>query len=394
MDPAHKDFEFVSFLPTAWIGETMISIARALWACFRVNFPESPETAMRDMREIGPNIIFSPPRLWEQIYSNITIRIMESSWLKRLIYRVCLHMALRLASKKNDRLPFTFTDRLLYQVADILLLRKLRDHIGLSRIVYLYTAGSAIGSDLFLFFLAIGVKMKQAYGLTESAAVGSIQRNNDIRLETVGQPAPGVDIKISDEGEILIRGPNIFIGYFKQPQETEKVLKDGWLCSGDKGYLTEDNHLVMIDRFGEVMRLSDGGEFSPQFIENKLKFSIYINEAIIIGHERDYVVALIQIDLSTLGKWAEDCGLAYSTFSDLAQKKEAYELIKEEVKHVNLSLPEIAHIRNFLLLHKELDTESGELTQTQKMRRSFIIKKYEDEIESLYTPLNLRKSDA
>lgn len=394
MDPTHKDFEFVSFLPTAWIGEKMISIARALQTGFRVNFPESPETAMRDMREIGPNIIFSPPRLWQQLHSNITIGIAESSWLKRLIYKGCLQMALRLASKRNERLPLTFTDRLLYHLADILLLRKLRDHVGLSHIVYLYTAGSAIGSDLFLFFLSIGVKMKQAYGLTESGAVGTMQRNDDVRLETVGQAAQGVDIKISDEGEILIRGPNVFKGYFKQPRETEKVLQDGWLLSGDKGYLTEHNHLVMIDRFGEVMRLSDGGEFSPQFIENKLKFSIYIDEAIIIGHERDYLVALIQINLATVGKWAEDCGLTYTTFSDLAQKKEVYELIKEEVKHVNLSLPEVAKIRRFLLLEKELDPESGELTQTQKMRRGFIIKKYGDEIERLYTLVNLRKVDA
>lgn len=384
VDPTNKDFNFISFLPTAWIGERMTSIARALRAGFRLNFPESPETALRDMREIGPNLIFSPPRLWQQMHSSIAIKMAESSWLKRIIYNKCLQTALRFASKRNERLPSTFFDRFFRTLADILVLRKLRDHLGLSRIVYLYSGGSAIGSDLFLFFLAIGVKIKQAYGLTESGAIAAIQRSDDIRLETVGPAAPGVDIKISDEGEILIRGRNVFKGYFNQPEETKKVLKDGWLWSGDKGYLDEHNHLVMIDRFGEVMRLSNGMEFSPQFIENKLKFSMYINEAIVIGHERDYVASLIQINMKTVGKWAEDQGLTYTTFSDLSQRKEVFQLIEKEVEQANKSLPEVAKIKRFLLLEKELDAEGGELTQTQKMRRRFVLKKYSHEIDRLY----------
>jgi long-chain acyl-CoA synthetase len=388
VDPAEKDFDFISFLPTAWIGERMTSIVRALRAGFRLNFPESPETALRDMREIGPSLIFSPPRLWQQMHRDLSIRIAESSWLKRVVYNRCIRIAVKFASRGNDRQTLTFSDKFFYRAVDMLVLRKLRDHLGLSRIVYLYTGGAAIGTDLFLFFLAIGVKIKQAYGLTESGAIAALQRSDDIRLETVGPAAPGVDIKISEEGEILVRGDNVFLGYFNQPEETEKVLKDGWLWSGDKGYLDENNHLIMIDRFGEVMRLSDGGDFSPQFIENKLKFSMYINEAIVVGHEKDYVAALIQINMKTVAKWAEDHSLTYTTFSDIAQKRDVYELIRREVDQANLRLPEIAKIKRFVLLQKELDSEGGDLTQTQKMRRRFVIKKYKHEIDQLYAPVD------
>jgi len=384
VQPTHDDLDFISFLPTAWIGERMTSIARALMAGFRLNFPESPETALRDMREIGPHLIFSPPRLWQQMYAGIAIKIAESSWLKKVIYRRCLQWATGFASRKNERQPLTLRDRFFYGLTDILVLRKLRDHLGLSRIIYLVTGGAAIGSDLFLFFLAIGVKMTQGYGLTECGAIAALQSGDDIRLETVGKAAPGVEIKISDDGVILIRGPNVFKGYFNQPEETKRVLKDGWLWSGDKGYVDEHNHLVLIDRYGEVMRLSNGMEFSPQYIENKLKFSVYINEAVVIGHEKDYVAALIQINIKTAGKWAEDHGLTYTTFSDLSQKKEIYQLVKNEVEQANKTLPKVAQIKRFLLLEKELDSEGGELTQTQKMRRSFTMKKYEREIERLY----------
>jgi len=386
IDPADQQFDFISFLPTAWIGERMTSIARALRAGFRLNFPESPQTSLRDMREIGPSLIFAPPRLWQQMHRDVSIRIAETSWLKRVTYNQCLQMALKFASKRNSRLRLSLNDKLSHFLSDLLILRKVRDHLGLSKVVYLYTGGSAIGTDLFLFFLAIGVKVKQAYGLTESGAIAAIQRSDDILLETVGPPAPSVAIKISEDGEILIKGDNVFLGYFKQPEETAKVLRQGWLWSGDKGYLNETNHLVMIDRFGEVMRLSDGGEFSPQFIENKLKFSMYINEAIVIGHEKQYVSALIQININTVGKWAEDHDLSYTTFSDITQKPEVYELIKMEIHKANQTLPEIARVKKFVLLQKELDAEGGELTQTQKMRRSFVIQKYKEDIATLYAP--------
>jgi len=386
VDPADQEFDFISFLPTAWIGERMTSIARALRAGFRVNFPESQETSLRDMREVGPSLIFSPPRLWQQMHNDVTIRVAESSYLKRTVYNQCFSVASRFACKKNERRPITHRDRLLYLLADVFVLRKLRDHLGLSRVIYLYTGGSAIGTDLFLFFLAIGVRIKQAYGLTESGAIAALQRSDDIQLESVGPAAPGVDIRISEDGEILIRGKNVFLGYFNQPAETEKVLRDGWLCSGDKGYLDETNHLILIDRFGEVMRLSDGREFSPQFIENKLKFSMYINEAIVVGHDRQYVSALIQINIKAVGKWAEDHDLLYTTFSDLTQKRRVHELIKGEVERANQGLPEVARIKRFLLLQRELDAEGGELTQTQKMRRGFVMKTYRREIESLYLP--------
>lgn len=388
IDPRKEEFDFVSFLPNAWLGERMTSIVSALRAGFRVNFPESPETPLADMREIGPHLIFTTPKLCQQMYTDITIRIADSYWLNRLIYNYSLKMALRFASKRNDRKSLNFWDRFSYRVANILVLRKLRDHLGLSHLVYMYTGGSAIGNDLFLFFLAIGIQMKQVYGLTESGGIATIHRSDDICLETVGPAAPEVEIKISDEGEILVRGRNVFKGYFNQPEESRKVVKDGWLLSGDKGYLDEHNHLVMIDRFGEVMTLLGGREFSPQYIENKLKFSVYIKECIVVGHQKDYVTALIQININTVGNWAEDHGLTYTTFSNLAQKKEVYELIKKQVDNVNLGLPEVAKIRRFLLLEKELDPEDGELTQTQKIRRGFILKKYALEIDSLYSSID------
>ncbi|MBW1613564.1 MAG: AMP-binding protein [Deltaproteobacteria bacterium] len=384
IDPTDKDFDFISFLPTAWIGERMTSVARSLRTGFRINFPESPETALRDMREIGPSLIFSPPRLWQQMYTDIEIKIADSTILKRLIYKQCLKFATKIASKANDKLALSIWDRFFYAFADVIILRKLRDHLGLSRIIYLYTGGAAIGTDLFLFFLAIGVKIKQAYGLTESGAIAAIQRSDDIRLETVGPPGPGVTIKISDEGEILIKGRNVFRGYFNQPNETKKVLKEGWLYSGDKGYLDENNHLVMIDRFGDVMVLSDGREFSPQFIENKLKFSIYITECIIVGNGKDYVGALIQVNMDTVGKFLEDQGIVYTTYTDLARKKQVFDLIEKEVDLANQSLPDVAKIKRFSLLEKELDAEGGELTQSKKMRRAFVMEKYKKEIDRLY----------
>ncbi|MBW2342935.1 MAG: AMP-binding protein [Deltaproteobacteria bacterium] len=385
IDPTDSDFDFISFLPTAWIGERMTSVVRALEAGFKLNFPEGQETAMRDMREIGPNLIFSPPRLWQQMHADIEIKIAESSWLKRFIYGRSIKTALLIGAKKNDRIALSPWDKIRYWLCNVLVLRKIKDHLGLSRIRYLYTGGAPMGADLFLFFYSIGVRIKQAYGLTESGALAALQRDDDIRLETVGPAAPGVDIRISEEGEILIQGPNVFKGYFKQPEETEKALRDGWLWTGDKGYLDQDNHLVMIDRFGEVMKLADGNEFSPQYIENKLRFSLYINEAIVIGHEQDYVVTLIQINMDTVGKWAEDEDLSYTTFKDLVKKPEVFELIKGEVAWANKSLPEIATIKRFQLLEKELDPEGGELTQTNKIRRSFVMQKHKQEIDQLYS---------
>ncbi len=384
VDPTDKDFQYVSFLPTAWIGERMTALARALYRGFTVNFPEKAETTWRDMREIGPHLLFSPPRIWEKMWTSVQVKIQDSNRFKRWCFSTLMPVAAEVAHsriKKERVSPFLV---LLSFLANVLLLRKLRDHLGLSRTRYLYTGGAAIGIDLFRFFLALGVRMKQGYGLTESGAIATMHRSDDIKLESVGRPYPGLDVRISDTGEILIQGDTVFQGYYKNPAATEEVFQEGWLRSGDKGYLDSDGHLILIDRMGEVMRLSDGSEFSPQFIENKLKFSPYVKEAVVIGHNKGFVVALVQIDIETVGKWAEDRNIAYTTFRDLSSKDEVYALIGEEIDRANGDLPKVAQIRRFLMLEKELDPEDEELTQTQKIRRSAIMERYREKIDSLY----------
>lgn len=385
IDPSTKEFEFFSFLPTAWIGERMTSIARQLYCGgFKINFPESAETALRDMREIGPHIIFSPPRLWEQMHAEVLVKVSESSFVKRKTYSSLMKLAISLKEKESRKEPVGLPLKLGYAIAELLLLRKIRDHLGLSKIVYLYTGGAAISTELFLFFLALGVRIKQAYGVTETGAIATLHRSDDIRLETTGQAVAGVEVRISKEGEILVKGDNVFMGYYNAPEKTSEAMKDGWFYTGDKGYIDDDKHLIMIDRLGDVMTLSSGHEFSPQFIENKLKFSPYIKEAVVFGHERPYVVALIQIDLKTVGSWAEKQGYNYTTFSDLSQKKEVYEFIQKEVEKFNNRIPEVARVKRISLLEKEFDAEDKELTETQKIRRAAISERYADRLSKLY----------
>jgi long-chain acyl-CoA synthetase len=385
IDPSTKDFEFFSFLPTAWIGERMTSIARQLYCGgFKINFPESADTALRDLREIGPHIIFSPPLLWEQLHTDVLIKVSESTFAKRVIYKILMNLALRIKEKESMRETVGLHLKIGYTIANLLVLRKIRDHLGLSKIFYLYTGGAAISTELFLFFLALGVRIKQAYGVTETGAIATVHRSDDIRLETTGQAVPGVEIKISDDGQILVKGDNVFMGYYNAPEKTEEALKDGWFYTGDKGYLDDDQHLIMIDRLGDVMTLSAGQEFSPQFIENKLKFSSFIKSAVVFGHGKPYVVALIQIDMNAVGPWAEKKGYTYTTFADLSQKKEVYEFIQKEIEKINNGIPHVAQVKRISLLEKELDPEDEELTETQKIRRAAISKKYSDRLAKLY----------
>jgi long-chain acyl-CoA synthetase len=394
VDPTSADFEYVSFLPTAWIGERMLGLVRSLYGGFTVDFPERPETAWRDLREIGPHIIFSPPRVWEKMLTDVQVRIGDSTPLKRWVFRRILPVAERVALRRLERHRPTLGDRGLARVVDALVTRKIRDHLGLSRLRYLYTGGAAIGVDLFRFFLALGVPMKQAYGLTESGAIATIHRTDGIKLETVGRPFPGLEVRISDEGEILVAGPTLFAGYHRMPEATATVLRDGWLHTGDKGYLDEDGELVMIDRMGDVMRLRGGQEFSPQFIENALRFSPYIKEAVVFGHEQPYVGALVQVEFDTVGKWAEKRSIAFTTFRDLSEKPEVVELIEGEIETANARLPRIARVQKFVLLDRQLDPDNEELTQTQKLKRQRIAERYAAQIDRLYDTAGRAVRDA
>lgn len=384
IDPAYPDDNHVSFLPLPWIGEQMTAVSWNLYKGFTVNFPEKPETVAENIREVGPNILFAPPRFWEKICSDIQVKIQDAVWIKRWFYRLCMPVGFKMAEYRlaNKRTPLTLN--LAYQICHLCMFRSLKNYLGLGNLRNVYTGGAALGPEIFNLFQALGVNIKQLYGQTETSGISVGHRNGEIKLTTVGKPIPGVEIKISDTGEILTRGDTVFIGYYKDEESTRKSLIDGWLHSGDQGLLDEDGHLVMVDRMKDVMRLSDGSKFSPQLIENKLKFSIYIAEAVVVGKDRPFVGAMINIDMGNVGKWAESRKITYTTYTDLSQKEEVYELIAQEMSVINTSLPKAAWVRKFVTLHKELDADDDEMTRTRKVRRSVVEDRYSQLIEALY----------
>jgi len=388
VDPKYETDEFLSFLPLPWIGEQMMAVSSALAIGFTVNFPEEPETAMADLYEIGPHVLFSPPRVWEGLSRQIMVKHLDASPFKRFVYNLCMPIGYRWADFKFEKKKPPLRWKILYGIAWLLLFRALKDRLGFSRIRSATTGGAALGPDVFRFFHALGVNLKQIYGQTEISGISCIHRDGDIHFDTVGKPIPETEIKISEEGEILSRSPAVFVEYYKDPEATQKTKGDGWLHSGDAGYINEDGHLVVIDRVKDLMEMADGTKFSPMFIENKLKFCPYIVEAVVLGHKRPYITAMICIDYKHTGKWAEDRRISYTTYTDLAAKPEVYDLIEREVWRVNKTLPEKTKIKKFTLLYKELDPDDEELTRTKKLRRGFIAEKYKDVIEALYSDVD------
>lgn len=384
VDPMSEDDEFVSFLPLAWIGEQMMSLACGLQAGFTINFPEEPETVQENIREIGPQTMFSPPRIWENLVSRVQVKIEDTTWLKRKIYDWALPIGYQMADIRFNKETPSSMLKLKYKIADWVMFQEIKDHLGLRHIVRAYTGGAALGPDVFRFFHALGVNLKQIYGQTEVSGIAVLHRDGDIKFQTVGTPIPETEVKIAESGEILVKSPAVFQGYYKNDEATRTALIDGWLHTGDAGYFDEDGHLVVIDRAKDVMTLADGTKFSPQFIENKLKFSPYIKEAVVFGGDWPYVTAMINIDMENVGKWAEKNQLAYTTYTDLAQKPQVYALVRQHVEQANADLPQAARIRRFLLLHKELDADDAELTRTRKVRRRFVAERYKTIIEALY----------
>jgi len=383
VDPRRQSDEFVSFLPLAWIGEQMMSVATALAIGFTINFPEEPETALHDIREIGPNVMFAPPRIWEGLNSTVQVKIMDTTPLKRFIYERLMPVGYKVADLRLEKGGVPALWRVLYFFADWLLFRPLKDRLGLSNLRSGTTGGAALGPDVFRFFHAMGVRLKQIYGQTEISGISCIHRDERIRFHTVGEPIPGTEVRINERGEILSRSPAVFRGYYKNEEATRATLTDGWLHSGDAGYL-EDGQLVVIDRIKDVLRLRDGTQFSPQFIENRLKFSPYVKEAVVIGQDRPYLSALVCIDQGIVGKWAEREKISYTTYTDLSAKSRVYDLLQKEIDEVNKTLPAAAKIRKFVLLYKELDADDEELTRTRKVRRSFVEERYKSIIAALY----------
>jgi long-chain acyl-CoA synthetase len=381
--------EALAYLPMAWVGDHMLSYAQAIVTGFAINCPESAGTVLADLKEIGPTYFFAPPRIWENLLTNVMIRIEDAAWPKRALTHAFLRLAQDLERRRLAGGPLPLLPRLLAPLGDLLVYGPLRDNLGLRRIRTAYTAGEAIGPEIFVFFRALGINVKQLYGMTEASVFVAVQEDGDVRLDTVGTPMPGVEIKISEAGEVLFRSPGVFQGYFKNPEATRQTVEDGWIHSGDAGFLDSAGHLKIIDRAKDLGRLADGTLFAPKYLENKLKFSPYVKEAVTLGAGRPYVTALVNIDLGAVGNWAERRGIAYTSYTDLSQKPEVYELIQQEVVRVNRSLLEDevlrgAQIRKFLILHKELDPDDEEITRTRKVRRGYIAQKYATLIEALY----------
>jgi long-chain acyl-CoA synthetase len=385
IDPIESRDEFVSFLPLAWIGEQMLALGCALQAGFALSFPESDATVRADLREIGPRVMFSPPRIWQSLLSSVQVRLTDAGWLKRAVFRAAYAIGVRAAERRlhgRRRGPLLFVA---HALAEWVALRPVRNQLGLVRLRRAYTGGAPLGPDVFRFFHAIGVNLKQIYGQTEVSGIAVAHRDGDIRFSTVGVPLPSAELEIAPNGEILLRSPAVFAGYYRNEDGTAAALKGGWLHTGDAGYLEADGHLVVIDRASDVMKAADGTLFSPAFVENKLKFSAHVDEAVVFGGiDRPFVTAMISIDPETVGTWAERNHISYTTYTDLAQKPEILALVGEAVARANEDLPESIRVRRFVLLHKQLDADDEELTRTRKVRRTTIDRRYQDIIHALY----------
>jgi len=389
-DRLGPDDSMLSYLPMAWVGDHLFSYAQWLVAGFTINCPESGETVMTDLKEIGPTYYFAPPRVFENLLTTVMIRMEDASAVKRGIFHHFMAVAKACGAEILDGQPVPLSDRLAYWLGNLLVYAPLRNVLGMSRIRVAYTAGAAIGPDLFRFYRSIGVNLKQLYGSTETCAYVCLQPDGGVKFDTVGTPAPGVEVKIAESGEVLVRGPMLLKEYYKRPDATaESIDAEGYFHTGDAGLFDAGGQLKIIDRAKDVGKLGGGAMFAPNYIENKLKFFPHIKEAVVFGHGRDMVCAFVNIDVGSVGNWAERRGLAYSGYTDLAQKAEVYGLIRECVEKVNAELASESglaesQIHRFLILHKELDPDDDELTRTRKVRRGFVAEKYGILIDALY----------
>ena len=386
--------EVLAYLPPAWIGQNIFSYAQWLACGYVVNCPESAATVTIDLKEVGPTYYFAPPRVFEGLLTSVMIRMEDAGALKRHMFQFFMRVAQRVGPARMDGKTLSLTDSLLYALGNVMVYGPLRNNLGLSRVRVAYTAGEAIGPDLFSFYRSIGVNLKQLYGSTETAVFVCLQPDHEARADTVGVPIAGVEIKLADNGEILVKSPGLLKEYFKNPAATAEVLTaDGWYHTSDAGFLDAHGHLKIIDRVKDVGRIkggaNDGAMFAPKYVENKLKFFQHIKEVVAYGDGRDQVCVMINIDFDAVGNWAERRNLPYAGYTDLAQKPEVYQLIKECVEKVNADLSADtllagSQVSRFLVLHKELDADDGELTRTNKVRRGFIADKYKALVDALY----------
>ena len=385
-----EDEVVLAYLPMAWVGDNVLSYCQSHIVGFSFACPESPETVPQDLRELGPTYFFAPPRVFENLLTQVTIRMEDAGAWKRRAFRYFMGLADRVGVEMLEGRPVPLRDRILYRIGEICIYGPLKNVLGLSRLRVGYTAGEAIGPEIFRFFRSLGINLKQLYGQTEASVFVTIQPNNAVRADSVGPPAPGVEIRISEEGEVLYRSPGVFQEYFRNPAATaETKTGDGWVRTGDAGVVDADGHLRIIDRAKDVGRLTDGTLFAPKYLENKLKFYPNIREAVTFGHERPFATAIVNIDMEAVGNWAERRNISYSSYQELAARPEVLDLIGGHMSDLNAGLatdPQFAgsQIRRFIVLHKMLDADDGELTRTQKVRRRFIADRYAPAIDALY----------
>jgi len=382
----NERFDYLSFIPPAWLTEQFFGVGGHLVTGMRLNFPEKPETVLENVREVGPHLLFYGARMWESVNRTVQARMIDSTWLRRQIYKTGLRIALKVAdinfAKKKVSLGWRFLYFLSYQAV----IRSLRDRLGLSRAEVVYSAGGALSPDIIKYFKALGVEIRLFYGSTEIGVV-TTPRTGDLKPESSGTVVPWAEIKISDEGEILAKTKYIYRGYYNNPEVTQKSMnEDGWYKTGDFGHIDEDGHLIVIDRMKDLKELATGKKVSPGFAESRLRFSPYIKDVIVVaGEDRTFVGALINIDLDNVGNFAEKNKIAYTTFTDLSQKPEVRALIREEIEKVNSVLPEWNRVRRFVNLHKELDADEAELTRTRKLRRTYVEDRYKTMIDALFS---------
>ena len=388
------DDEVLAYLPMAWVGDNIFSFGQSYVTGFCVNCPESAETVMQDLKEIGPTYYFAPPAVFESLLTTVSIRIEDASAIKQALYRYFMKHAKRVGTEILERRPVSATDGFLYWLGNLLVFGPLKNTLGFSRIRLAYTAGEAIGSEIFDFYRSLGINIKQLYGQTEASVFVTIQSDDEVRPDTVGRPAPQVELRIADNGEVLYRSPGVFHSYYRNEEATrETKTEDGWVHTGDAGLIDGDGHLRIIDRAKDVGKLNDGSMFAPKFIENKMKFFPYIAEAVTFGHERDFVAAFVNIDLDAVSNWAERNNIVYASYQELAAHPRVYGLVKDCIVQVNADLagdPQLSgsQIKRFLVLHKELDADDGELTRTRKVRRRIIAERYEPLIDALYSDVD------
>lgn len=377
--------EWLCYLPMAWVGDALYSTVLSLIVGFTCNCPESPETAQRDLRELGPSAWLAPPRIWETMLAGVQVRAADASPLKRRLFAFFRDLAEAAELRRSEGKPVSLAMRLGLAAGEVLVYAPVRDQLGLRNLRWAYSGGAPLGAEVYRFFRGFGVNLKQIYGSTELSGLAALQPDGEADANTVGRLCPGMAVRVAENGEVLVRSQGLFQGYYKQPEATADTMAEGgWFRTGDAGFLDPRGHLVIVDRAKDVGKLGDGAPFAPQFIENKLKYSPYIGEAVAFGHERPFVAAIVAIDLTTVGNWAERHNLPYTSYQDLSAKPEVRALVRDEIRKCNATLPPPAQIRRFLLLNKEFDADDNEITRTRKIRRRFVAEKYAAVVDAFY----------